>query len=105
MKIDQSIEIAAKIDEHEIVIIEEIIRRVLKLNNDNGIEKFNQDCMIKRYQRMGYPEDRTRKSIKKTLLAGPWRFILNMAIHCMGSRKGGFNEANLTLASGVLTFT
>ncbi len=54
---------------------------------------------------MGYPEDRTRKSIKKTLLAGPWRFILNMAIHCMGSCKGGFDEANLTLASGVLAFT
>ena len=71
IKEDESIKIAAKVDEYEVEITEEVIRRVLKLNDENGIEKLDQDYMVKGYQRLGYPADRSRKSIKKTILSGP----------------------------------
>ena len=40
VKENQSIKILAKIDEYEVIISEEIIRRVLRLNDNNEIEKF-----------------------------------------------------------------
>ncbi len=49
VKENQSIKILAKIDEYEVIISEEIIRRVLRLNDNNGIEKFEQEYMIKGY--------------------------------------------------------
>ena len=53
----------------------------------------------------GYQGDASQKSIKKTMLYCTWMYILHMAIQCLGSKKGGFDEANYSLASGVLAFT
>ena len=91
VRTEDQLSIVAKINEHEVIITEEVIRWVLKLDDEGGIERFESDYVMHNFKRLGYQGDINRKSIKKSL-------------QCLGSRKGGFYEANMTLASGVLAF-
>ena len=76
----------------------------MKLDDEGGLERFESEYVMNGFRRLGYQGDINRKSIKKSLLCGTWRYLLHMGIRCLGSRKGGFDEANMTLASGVLAF-
>ena len=104
IRTENDLSIAAKIDEHEVIISEEVIRQMLKLDDEGGIERLDSEYVMKNFKRLGYQGDINRKSIKKSLLCGTWRYLLHMGIQCLGGRKGGFDEANMTLASGVLAF-
>ena len=84
VRTEDELSIVAKIDEHEVIITEEVIRRVLKLDDEGGIERFESDYVMHNFKRLGYQGDINRKSIKKSLLCGTWRYLLHMGIQCLG---------------------
>ena len=84
---EDNLNIIANIDEHEFIISKETIRRVLKLEDEGGIERFESDYVMHSFKRLGYQGDINRKSIKKSLLCGTWRYLLHMGIQCLGGRK------------------
>ena len=70
VRTEDQISIAAKIDEHEIIVTEEVIRRVLKLDDEGGLERFESEYVMNGFKRLGYQGDINQKSIKKSLLSG-----------------------------------
>ncbi len=83
VRTEDNLSIIAKIDEHEVIISEETIRRVLKLDDEGGIERFESDYVMHSFKRLGYQGDINGKSIKKSLLCGTWRYLLHMGIQCL----------------------
>ena len=70
VRTEDRISIALKIGEHEIIITEEVIRRVLKLDDECRLERLKSEYVMHGFKRLGYQGDINRKSIKKSLLCG-----------------------------------
>lgn len=92
--------ISVTVNETEIVITEDNIRRVLRFD-DNAHDRLEFGYVLLQgcFERMGYRGNLNVDTFNKKNIPPIWRFLAHVLIVCFSSRKVGFDSANQSVRS------
>nr|GEV26119.1 hypothetical protein [Tanacetum cinerariifolium] len=104
-KVNNIIQIHAKVSDKPIVIIEASIRSDLLFNDVDWIDCLVNEAIFENLALMGYEEDLTKLTFQKSLFSPQWKFLIHTVIHCLSSKnprvdlegKGGSAEDQVHL--------
>lgn len=97
-----NVSIHSNVQGSAIIVTEDVIRRVLALNDEMGLNYLEMDEVHGIFRRMGYQGEFVKTMVKKSNVSYNWRFLIHVFIHCLSPRKGGFNEMSFSLATGFV---
>lgn len=70
-----------------IVVNEEVIRRVLLLNDELGLNFLEMDEVHEIFRRLGYQGDFIKTMVKKANVSYNWRYLIHVFIHCLSEER------------------
>ncbi|KAI3826977.1 hypothetical protein L1987_01038 [Smallanthus sonchifolius] len=95
--------IRATVHNQEVLFSEATIREVRHFNDNHEAPVDFPSYYVKEcFRRLGHPNEFKGGHIIKNALPPLWRYIVHVFIHCTSIRKGGFDSANVMVASAVL---
>ena len=98
--------IRSKVKGRPAVISEDDIRNLLQFG-DQPNQPFMLDDRLVRgcFQRMRYQGDINQKQYIRAKLSVQWKYLLHVLVHCLGSKKGGYDLCQEELMSAAVALT
>ncbi|GJZ96076.1 hypothetical protein Tco_0668410, partial [Tanacetum coccineum] len=79
--------ISVTIDGHEKLIIEDFLRRHLKLDDAEGISLLSNEEIFKHLAHMGYVTNSESLTFFKGHFSPQWKFFIHTILYCLSSKK------------------
>lgn len=90
-------------NDREIVITEESVRRFLRFDDEaHDRVEFGYTLLQGCFGRMGYRGNLNMEPFNKKNRLPIWRFLVHVLIVCFSARKGGFDSANQAVQSAIV---
>nr|GEZ63569.1 hypothetical protein [Tanacetum cinerariifolium] len=100
---NEGTKILATVDGKPRSISESLIRRNLKLNNEEGISSLPDAELFENLALMGYNILPNQKFIfQKGQFSHQWKFLIHAIMQCLSPKSTGFNEFSSNIASAVV---
>nr|GFB65652.1 hypothetical protein [Tanacetum cinerariifolium] len=92
----------ALVDKKRIVIIKEVVREILQLNDAEGVICLPNEEIFAGLARMGYEKPSTKLTFYKAFFSPQWKFFIHMIPHSLSIKRTSWNEFSLTMASALI---
>ena len=96
--------IKSKIQDQEIVITEDLIRETLKFEDTPEMPfEYDSELILGCFARIKYSRPIAKNSmIHKAYMCTSFKYLAHVLIHCMGTRRGGFDELKGSIQSAMV---
>ncbi|GJV44155.1 putative ribonuclease H-like domain-containing protein [Tanacetum coccineum] len=95
-------EITATIDGRVKTITEASIRRLLKLEDSDGIPSLPNAKNFKQLALMGYASDSDKLTFQKGHFSPQWRFLIHTILHCLSPKKTAWEQFSSNIATAII---
>nr|GEX98066.1 hypothetical protein [Tanacetum cinerariifolium] len=92
----------ALVDRKRIVIIEEVVREILQLNDAEGVICLPDDDIFTGLVRMGYEKPSTKLTFYKAFFSTQWKFFIHTILHSLSAKRTSWNEFSSAMASALI---
>nr|GEV37698.1 hypothetical protein [Tanacetum cinerariifolium] len=92
----------ALVDKKRIVIIEEVVREILQLNDAEGIHCLPNEEIFVGLARMRYEKPSTKLTFYKAFFSPQWKFFIHTILHSLSKKRTSWNEFSSAMASTVI---
>ncbi|GJU75768.1 hypothetical protein Tco_1272838 [Tanacetum coccineum] len=100
---DEETHIIAKIDGKQRTVSESLIRKKLRLKDEEGISTLPDNELFENLSRMGYnilPNQRF--SFNKGQFSHQWKFLIHTIMQCISPKSSAFNEFSSNIAIAIV---
>nr|GEZ03868.1 hypothetical protein [Tanacetum cinerariifolium] len=92
----------ALVDKKRIVISEEVVRKILQLNDAEGVICLPNDEIFAGLARMGYEKPSTKLTFYKAFFSTQWKFFIHTILHSLSAKRTSWNEFSFAMASASI---
>nr|GEV46665.1 hypothetical protein [Tanacetum cinerariifolium] len=92
----------ALVDKKKIVISEAIIRKILQLDDAEGVVCLPNEEIFAGLAQMGYEKPSTKLTFYKTFFSSQWKFLIHTILQSLCAKRTFWNEFSTTMASAVI---
>nr|GEV46427.1 ATPase subunit 1, mitochondrial [Tanacetum cinerariifolium] len=100
--VNDVIRLQALVDKKKVVVTETTIRKVLRLNDAEGVECFPNEEIFTELARMGYEKPSTKLTFFKAFFSSQWKFLIHTILQCLSAKRTSWNEFSSSMASAVI---
>ncbi|GJU16656.1 hypothetical protein Tco_0020497 [Tanacetum coccineum] len=101
-KVNDQEQIQALVDKKKILISEDSIRRVLKLQDVECSKCLPNATIFKELERIGYEKLSQRLTFYKAYFSPQWKFKIHTILQCLSAKSTAWNEFSSTMASAII---
>nr|GEW36386.1 hypothetical protein [Tanacetum cinerariifolium] len=98
-KSNDVVRLQALIDRKKVIIIEDLIRQALRLDDADSIDCLPNEEIFAKLARMGYEKPSTKLTFYKEFFSAKWKFLIHIIIQCMSAKRTAWNEFSSSMAS------
>ncbi|GJR81906.1 hypothetical protein Tco_0152691 [Tanacetum coccineum] len=91
--------ISATIDGHEKLIIEDSLRRHLKLDDAEGISSLSNEEIFEHLAQIGYVTNFESLTFFKGHFSPQWKFFIHTILHCLSSKKTAWDQFSSNIST------
>nr|GEY31733.1 hypothetical protein [Tanacetum cinerariifolium] len=95
----------ALVDKKRIVITEEVIRKILQLNDAEGVICLPNEEIFAGLARMVYEKPSTKLTFYKAFFSTQWKFFIHTILHSLSAKRTSWNEFSSAMASALICFS
>nr|GEX78500.1 putative ribonuclease H-like domain-containing protein [Tanacetum cinerariifolium] len=92
----------ALVDKKKVVIIEVVIRDVLRLDDADGVDCLPNEEIFAELAHMGYEKPSTKLTFYKDFFSSQWKFLNHTILQSMSAKRTSWNEFSSAMASAVI---
>nr|GEU69807.1 hypothetical protein [Tanacetum cinerariifolium] len=92
----------ALVDIKKVVLLNAVIRDVLRLNNAEGVDCLPNEEIFAGLARMGYEKPSTKLTFYKIFFSSQWKFPIYTILQSMSAKRTSWNEFSSAIASAVI---
>ncbi|GJX32648.1 hypothetical protein Tco_0242503 [Tanacetum coccineum] len=101
-KVNGVTEIQALVDGKPIVVFEASIRRILKFNNEGGMDCLPNATIFEEIARMRYEKLSQKLTFYKAFFSPQWKFLIHTFLQCISAKTTAWNEFSSIAASAII---
>nr|GEW14848.1 hypothetical protein [Tanacetum cinerariifolium] len=101
-KTNDVVRLQALIDRRKVIIAEDMVRQVLRLDDAESIDCLPNKKIFAELERMGYEKPSTKSTFYKVFFSVQWKFLINIILQCMSAKRIAWNEFSSSMASAVI---
>ncbi|GJS35573.1 hypothetical protein Tco_0533955 [Tanacetum coccineum] len=101
-KVNRVIEIQALVDGKHIVVSEAAIKRLLKFNDEGGMNYLLNTTIFEEIARMGYEKLTQKLTFYKAFFSPQWKFLIHTFLQCLSAKTTAWNEFSSIAASAII---
>nr|GEV36529.1 hypothetical protein [Tanacetum cinerariifolium] len=94
-KTNDVVRLQALIDRRKVIITEDTVRQVLRLDNADSIDYLPNEEIFIELARMGYEKPSTKLTFYKAFFSAQWKFLIHTILQCMSAKRTAWNEFTL----------
>nr|GFB29557.1 hypothetical protein [Tanacetum cinerariifolium] len=92
----------ALVDKKRIVITEAVVRKILQLNDAEGVICLPNEEIFAGLVRMGYEKPSTKLTFYKAFFLTQWKFFIHTILHSLSDKRILWNEFSSAMASALI---
>nr|GFA10618.1 hypothetical protein [Tanacetum cinerariifolium] len=92
----------ALVDKKKIVLSEAVIRKILQLNNAEGVVCLPNEEIFTGLAQMGYEKPSTKLTFYKAFFSSQWKFLTHTILQSLSAKRTSWNEFRTAMASVVI---
>nr|GFB41893.1 hypothetical protein [Tanacetum cinerariifolium] len=92
----------ALVDKKKIVISEDVIREILRLDDAEGVVCLPNEEIFARLAQMGYEKPSTKLTFYKAFFSSQWKFLIHTILQSLSAKRTSWNEFSTAMASAVI---
>nr|GFA56193.1 hypothetical protein [Tanacetum cinerariifolium] len=92
----------ALVDKKKIVIYEDAIREILRLDDAEGVVCFPNKEIFAGLAQMGYEKPSTKLTFYKAFFSSQWKFLIHTILQSFSAKRTSWNEFSTAMASAVI---
>nr|GEW19374.1 ribonuclease H-like domain-containing protein [Tanacetum cinerariifolium] len=96
------VRLQALIDRKKMIIIEDSIKQVIRLNDADSVDCLPNEEIFAELTRMGYEKPFTKLTFYKAFFLAQWKFLIHTVLQCMSAKRTAWNEFSSSMASAVI---
>nr|GEZ40749.1 hypothetical protein [Tanacetum cinerariifolium] len=89
----------ALVDKKKIVIFEDVIHEILKLNDVEGVLCLPNEEIFAGLAQMGYEKSYTKLTFYKAFFSSQWKFLIHTILQSLSAKRTSWNEFSTAMAS------
>nr|GEW47844.1 hypothetical protein [Tanacetum cinerariifolium] len=101
-KVTNVVQLRALIDGKKVVVLEDVIKRDLHLDDADGIEFLLNEEIFAKLARMGYEKPPPKLTFCKAFFSAQWKFLIHILVQCVSAKRTAWNEFSCSMASAVI---
>nr|GEY71375.1 synaptobrevin, longin-like domain protein [Tanacetum cinerariifolium] len=101
-KANNVVKLQALIDGKKAVVIEDVIRRDLGLDDADGVECLPNEEIFTELARMGYEKPPLKLTFYKAFFSAQWKFLIHTLVQCVSAKRITWIEFSCSMASAVI---
>nr|GEY01127.1 hypothetical protein [Tanacetum cinerariifolium] len=98
---DDVTRLQALVDRKKIVISEDVIRKILQLDDAEGVVCFPNEEIFAGLAQMGYEKPSTKLTFYKAFFSNQWKFLIHALLQSLSTKRTSWNEFSMAMASAV----
>nr|GEW85652.1 hypothetical protein [Tanacetum cinerariifolium] len=99
---DDVTRLQALVDRKKIVISEDVIREILKLDDAEGVVCLPNEEIFTGLAQMGYEKPSTKLTFYKAFFSSQWKFFIHTLLQSLSAKRTSWNEFSSAMASAVI---
>nr|GEV45561.1 ribonuclease H-like domain-containing protein [Tanacetum cinerariifolium] len=103
-KVNDVVKLRALINGKRVVVIEDVIRQTLRLDDADGVECLPNEEIFTELARMGYEKPPPKMTFYKAFFSTQWKFLIHTLVQCISAKRTAWNEFSCPMASAVICF-
>nr|GFA34994.1 hypothetical protein [Tanacetum cinerariifolium] len=92
----------ALVDKKKIVISEDPIREILRLDDAEGVVCLPNEEIFAGLAQMGYEKSSTKLTFYKAFFSSQWKFLIHTILQSLSAKRTSWNEFSIAMASAVI---
>nr|GFB70242.1 hypothetical protein [Tanacetum cinerariifolium] len=92
----------ALVDKRKIVISEDVIREILRLDEAEGVVCLPNEEIFAGLAQMGYEKPSTKQTFYKAFFSSQWKFLIHTILQSLSAKRTSWNEFSTAMASAVI---
>nr|GFA60050.1 hypothetical protein [Tanacetum cinerariifolium] len=92
----------ALVDKKKIVISEDVIREILRLDDAEGVVYLPNEEIFAGLAQMGYEKQSTKLTFYKAFFYSQWKFLIHTILQSLSAKRTSWNEFSTAMASAVI---
>nr|GEY36576.1 hypothetical protein [Tanacetum cinerariifolium] len=92
----------ALVDKRKIVISEDVIREILRLDDAEGVVCLPNEEIFAGLAQMGYEKPSTKLTFYKAFFSSQWKFLIHTILQSLSTKRTSWNEFSTAMASAVI---
>nr|GFA68368.1 hypothetical protein [Tanacetum cinerariifolium] len=92
----------ALVDKKKIVIYEDVIREILRLDDVEGVVCLPNEEIFAGLAQMGYEKPSTKLTFYKAFFSSQWKFLIHTILQSLSAKRTSWNEFSTAMASAVI---
>nr|GEU72935.1 reverse transcriptase domain-containing protein [Tanacetum cinerariifolium] len=92
----------ALVDKKKIVILEDVIREILQLDDAEGVVCLPNEKIFAGLAQMGYEKSSTKLTFYKVFFSSQWKFLIHTHLQSLSAKRTSWNEFSTAMASAVI---
>nr|GEU88343.1 hypothetical protein [Tanacetum cinerariifolium] len=92
----------ALVDKKKVVVIEAVIRDVLRLDDAEGVDCLPNEEIFAKLACMGYEKPSTKLTFYKAFFSSQWKFLIHTILQSMSAKRTSWNEFSSAMAYAVI---
>nr|GEW21756.1 hypothetical protein [Tanacetum cinerariifolium] len=101
-KVNDVVQIRALIDGNKVVVIEDVIRQDLHLDDADGVECLPNEEIFAKLARMRYEKPPPKLTFYKAFFSTQWKFLTHTLVQCVSAKRTTWNKFSYSMASAVI---
>nr|GFB36256.1 hypothetical protein [Tanacetum cinerariifolium] len=101
-KVNDVTRLQALVDKKKVVVTEAMIRDILCLDDEEGVECLPNEEIFIELARMGYEKPSTKLTFYKAFFSSQWKFLIHNILQFMSAKRTSWNEFSSSMASAVI---
>nr|GEU39355.1 putative ribonuclease H-like domain-containing protein [Tanacetum cinerariifolium] len=102
MKVNDVVQLRALIDDKKVVVLENVIRRDLHLDDVDGVECLPNEEIFAELARIGYEKPPPKLTFYKAFFSAQWKFLIHTLVQCLSAKRTSWNEFSCSMAFDVI---
>nr|GEV73522.1 hypothetical protein [Tanacetum cinerariifolium] len=99
---DDITRLQALVDRKKIVISEDVIHKILQLDDAEGVVCLPNEEIFAGLAQMGYEKPSTKLTFYKAFFSSQWKFLIHTLLQSLSAKRTSWNEFGTVMASAVI---
>nr|GEW53254.1 ribonuclease H-like domain, reverse transcriptase, RNA-dependent DNA polymerase [Tanacetum cinerariifolium] len=101
-RVNDAVQLNTLITRKKVVVIEDVIRSDLYLDDVDGIECLPNEESFVKLARIGYEKPPLKLIFYKAFFSAQWKFLIHTIVQCLSAKRTVWNEFSCSMASTVI---